>query len=162
MAKIPTPKPHIRYILDANMRWIVCYNWWLSLEKCWSHHLSRLKFVYPRMHFDKFGWNLPSGSGEEDFYILSMYFRYFVIISELKRAGALYKNNLESLNSSIHCANVGGNWSSGSWEEDEHVKSLRQRKRQRWQQRQRQRRPGRTTDKFWSEKLTWALMCKNL
>ena len=74
------------------------------------------------------------------------------IFYQLKRAGALYKNNLESLNSRIHCANVGGNWSSGSWEEDEHVKSLRQRKRQRWQQRQRRR----TADKFWSEKLTWA------
>ena len=39
-----------------------------------------------------------------------------------------------------------GFWPSGSGEEDENVKSLRQR----------QRRQRRTTDKFWSEKLTWA------
>ena len=45
------------------------------------------------------------------------------------------------------CAKFGWNWPSGSGEEDENVKSLRQRQRQ-------QRR--RTTDKFWSEKLTWA------
>ena len=44
------------------------------------------------------------------------------------------------------CAKFGWNWPSGSGEEDENVKSLQQR-----QQRQR-----RTTDKFWSEKLTWA------
>ena len=43
------------------------------------------------------------------------------------------------------CAKIGWNWLSGSGEEDENVKSLRQ---------QRQRRQ--TTDKFWSEKLTWA------
>ena len=29
----------------------------------------------------KFSWNWPGGSGEEHFIILSMYFRYFVIIS---------------------------------------------------------------------------------
>ena len=48
----------------------------------------------------------------------------------------------------MHCAKFCWNWPSGSGEEDENVESLRQRR----QQRQR-----RTTDKFWSEKLTWAL-----
>ena len=47
------------------------------------------------------------------------------------------------------CAKFGWNWPSGSGEEDENVKSLQQRQRQ-WQRRRR------TTDKFWSEKLTWA------
>ena len=47
------------------------------------------------------------------------------------------------------CAKFGGNWPSGSGEEDENVKSLRQRQR-------RGQRRRRTTDKFWSEKLTWA------
>ena len=47
------------------------------------------------------------------------------------------------------CAKFDWNWPSGSGEEDENVKSLRQRQRQRQQRR-------RTTDKFWSEKLTWA------
>ena len=46
------------------------------------------------------------------------------------------------------CAKFGWNWPSGSGEGDENMKSLRQqRQRQRWRQ---------TTDKFWSEKLTWA------
>ena len=49
------------------------------------------------------------------------------------------------------CANFGWNWPSGSGEEGENMKSLRQRRRQRQQRRRR-----RTTDKFWSEKLTWA------
>ena len=44
----------------------------------------------------------------------------------------------------IFCAKFGWNWPCGSGEEDENVKSLRQRRRQR-----------RTTEKFWSEKLTW-------
>ena len=43
-------------------------------------------------------------------------------------------------------AKFGWNWSSGSGEEIENVKSLQQQQRQ-WQQRL-------TTDKFWSEKLT--------
>ena len=42
------------------------------------------------------------------------------------------------------CAKFGWNWPSGSGE-DENVKSLRQ-----------QGRRPRTTDKLWSEKLTWA------
>ena len=46
------------------------------------------------------------------------------------------------------CAKFGWNWPSGSGEEDKNVKSL-----QRQQQQQRQ---WWTTDKFWSEKFTWA------
>ena len=46
------------------------------------------------------------------------------------------------------CAKFGWNWPSGSEEVDENVKSLRQRRR--WLQRRQ------TTDKFWSEKFTWA------
>ena len=60
--------------------------------------------------------------------------------------------NLNPLHPRMLCAKFGWNWPSGSGEEDENVKSLRQRRQQ--QRRQRQRR--RTTDKFWSEKLTWA------
>ena len=42
----------------------------------------------------KFGWNWPSGSGEEDFKISSMYFRYLVIISPWKRAEPFIWMNL--------------------------------------------------------------------
>ena len=48
------------------------------------------------------------------------------------------------------CAKFGWNLPNGFWEEDENVKSLQRRQHQ--QQRQRRQ----TTDKFWSEKLTWA------
>ena len=37
------------------------------------------------MHGAKFGWNWLSGTGEDDFKILSMYFHYFVIISPWKK-----------------------------------------------------------------------------
>ena len=76
-----------------------------------------------------------------------MYFRYFVIISLWKRAGPFIWN-LNSLYPRMHCAKFAWNWPSGSGEEDENVKSL--------SQRQRPRRQRRTTDKLWSEKLTWA------
>ena len=33
----------------------------------------------PRMLCSKFGWNWPSCSGEEDFWIMSMYLRYFLL-----------------------------------------------------------------------------------
>ena len=77
-----------------------------------------------------------------------MYFHDFVIISPWKRAGPFIRTNLNPLYPRMFCAKFDWNWPSGSGEEDENVKSLRQ-----WRQRQRRRR---TTDKFWSEKLTWA------
>ena len=43
-----------------------------------------VRFLYRRMLFVKFCWFCPSGSGE-DFHISSMYFRYFLILSSLKR-----------------------------------------------------------------------------
>ena len=52
--------------------------------------------LHPKMHCAKFGWNWLSGSWEDKFYILSIYFRYFVIISPWKRAGPTYLNKLES------------------------------------------------------------------
>ena len=48
------------------------------------------------MNCCKFGWNWRGGSGEEDFLILSMYFRYFVIISSKKKSGSLYLNKFKS------------------------------------------------------------------
>ena len=74
-------------------------------------------------------------------------FRNFVIIPPWKRAGPFIWTNLNPLYPSMLCAKFGCNWPSGSGEEDENVKSLRQR---------RQQRRRRTTDKFWSE-LTWVL-----
>ena len=101
------------------------------------------------MIYAKFGWNWPSGSGEEDFLNLSIYFHNFAIISPWKRAGPFIWTNLNPLHLRMLCAKFGWNWSTGSGEEDENVKSLQRRRRQRHRRR-------RTTDKFWSEKLTWA------
>mgnify|MGYP003684358579 CR=1 FL=1 len=98
--------------------------------------------LHPRMLCAKFGWSWISGSGEEDFLISSIYFHYFVIISPMERAGPFIWINLNALYPRMLCAKFGWNWPSGSGEEDENVKSLRKRRR--------------TTDKFWSEKLTWA------
>ena len=111
---------------------------WRNLN---SHH--------PRMLCAKFGWNWPSGSGEKYFLISSMYFRFFLIISPWKRAAPFIWTILYPLHPRMLCAKY-LNWSSGSGGEDESVKSLRQ---QQW---------WRTTDKFWSEKCTWALGSREL
>ena len=44
----------------------------------------------------KFGWNWPSGSGEEHFWISSIYFCYFVINSHCKRTRVNIWTNLNS------------------------------------------------------------------
>ena len=46
-----------------------------------------LNSPHQRMLCAKIGWNWRSGSGEENFWISSMYLHYFVIISPWKRAG---------------------------------------------------------------------------
>ena len=51
----------------------------------WKMRGLHLNSLHPKMLCAKFGWNWPSGSGEEDFQILSMHFRYFVFISTWKR-----------------------------------------------------------------------------
>ena len=111
---------------------------------------TNLNPLHPRMLCAKFGWNWPSGSGEEDFLISSMYFRYFVIISPWKRSGPIIRTKLNQPNPRMLCAKFGWNWLSGSGQEDENVKSL---------QTDRQT-DGRTDrqmmDDRWSEKLTWA------
>ena len=85
------------------------------------------------------------------FLISSMYFRYFLVISFLwKRVGPFIWTNLNPHHQRMICAKFGWNWPSGSGKEDENVKSLlslQQRQQWQWQQ---------TTDKFWSEKPTWA------
>ena len=43
--------------------------------------------LHSRMLCSMFGWNLPTGSGEEDFKNVSMYLRHFLIFSPWKRWG---------------------------------------------------------------------------
>ena len=92
----------------------------------------------------KFEWIWSSGSEEEDFLKLSTYFHYLVIISPWKWEGPFIWTNLNSLNTKMIFVRFGWNWPSGSGEEDENVKSLRQCQR------------SRTTNKFWLKKLTGA------
>ena len=49
------------------------------------------------MILTKFGWNWPSGSGEEDFFKSSIHFCNFLIISPWKRAEPLIGTNLKPL-----------------------------------------------------------------
>ena len=74
--------------------------------------------LHPRMLCAKFGWNWLSGSGEEDFWISSMYFRYFIIISPWRGVGPFIWTNLNSLHPGILCAKFDWNWPSSSEEED--------------------------------------------
>ena len=84
----------------------------------WFFIWKNLNPLCPRMLCAKFGWNWPSGSREEDFLISSMYFRYFVIIPNWKRAGPFIWTNLNPLWPRMLCAKFGWNWSSCSEEED--------------------------------------------
>ena len=52
--------------------------------------------LHPRMHSAKFGWNWPSGSGEEDYKISSMYYQLFSNYLSLEKGRALHLNKLES------------------------------------------------------------------
>ena len=58
----------------------------------------------------KFCWNWPSGCGGFFFRILSMYFRYFIIISPWKRALLFIWTNLSSLHPGMLCAKSGRTW----------------------------------------------------
>ena len=82
-------------------------------KKADHFNLTNLCPPYLRMFCAKFGWNWPSGSGEEDFLILSMYFHYFVIISPWKRTGPFIWTNLNPCHPRMLCAKLGWNWLSG-------------------------------------------------
>ena len=94
----------------------------LPLEKGEDLHLNKLESPSPK--YTLFRWNWPSGSGEEDFKNLSIYFRNFVIISPGKRAEPFIWTNLNPLHPRVNYPKFGWNWPSGFKEEDENVKSL--------------------------------------
>ena len=50
-------------------------------KMAWHLTWTNLNSLHSRVLFFKFGWNWPSGSGEELFLISSVYLRFFVIIS---------------------------------------------------------------------------------
>ena len=81
-------------------------------------HLKKLESLSSKDACAKIDWNWLSGSGEEDFFISSMYFRYFVIISPWKRVVPFVWTNLNPLHPRMLFAKFGWNWLSGSGEED--------------------------------------------
>ena len=120
---------------------------YLPLEKDRALHLNKSESP---SYKDALCQVWSSGSWEEDVYISSIHFRYFLIISPWKRARPFIWRNLNPLHPRMFCAKFGWNWPSGSWEEVENRKSLQtdghtdgQTDRQ-------------TTDERRSEKLTWA------
>ena len=72
------------------------FRYYLPLEKCWALHLNK--------HCAKFGWNWPSDSGEEDFLISSLSFRYFVLISPWTKVGPFIWTNLSPHHLRTRCA----------------------------------------------------------
>ena len=72
--------------------------------------------LHPRVLCVKFGWNWLSGSVGEDFYILSMYFRYFLVISSWKKVWLFIWANLNPLHPRMLYAKFGWNCHSGSGE----------------------------------------------
>ena len=116
----------------------------------WFFIWTNLNPLHPRMLCAKFGWNWPSGFWRRGLFFNSVnVFSLFRNYLPLGKDKALHFNKPESnpLHPRMLFAKFGWNWTSGSGEEDENGESLRH-----WQ-RQRRRR---STDKFWSEKLTWA------
>ena len=111
-------------------------------KKAWPFIWTNRNFLYPRMLPAKFNWNLPSGSGEEDFQITSIYFLYFANISPWKRTLPSIWTYVIALHARLILVIFGSNWQRRCAEEDENVKSLQM--------------DGQTPDDRWSEKLTWA------
>ena len=79
------------FILSMYFCYLVIISPW---KRAWPFIWTNLNPLHPRMHCAKFGWNWPSGSREEFFFILSMYFCYLVIISPWKRTGPFIGTNL--------------------------------------------------------------------
>ena len=117
-------------------RKIIIY--FMSLE--WFFIWTNLNPLHPRRHCVKCCWFWPHDFWEDFLKIVvNVFFSFFVIISPCNRARPFNRANLIYLHPRMICDKFGWNWSSGSGEEDENVKSLRQ-QRQRWRQ---------ITDKFW-------------
>ena len=102
---------------------------YLLLEIGGALHLNKLEFP-------------SSGCGKRIFFKFVNVFSQFHYYLPLEKSEPFILINLNPLYTRMLCVKFGWNWPSSSGEGNENVKSL-------GQQRQ-------TTDKFWSEKLSWA------
>ena len=116
------PMGHIAYLMKTVQ---INKHIWLLGEK--NHCLLRIEWfliwtnlnpLHPRVLCAKIGLNWPRSSGEENFEISSMYFRYLVIKSPWKWVWPFIWINLNPLHPGVLCANFVWNWTIGSGEED--------------------------------------------
>ena len=116
----------------------------------WFFIWTNLNPLHLRMLCAKFGWNWPSGSGEEEIFNLVNVFSLFRNYLPLEKVGAFHLNKLESPSPKDALSQVWLKLTQWFW-------------RKRWESKQctpKQRR--RTTDKFWSEKLTFFRLKEHL
>ena len=98
---------------------------YLPFEKDGALHLNKLDSPSPKDALCKVWLKLAHWFWRRRFFlILSMYFRYFIIISPWKRAGFFIWTKLNPLHPRMLCAKFGWKWLSGSWEEVNNRKSL--------------------------------------
>ena len=85
-------KKKIFLILSIYFRYFVIISPWKRVGPfIWTN----LNLLHPRILCTKFGWNWPSGSGEEDFFNFINLFLLFLNYLPLEKGGALYLNKLE-------------------------------------------------------------------
>ena len=123
-----------------NVFLLFCNYRYIPLEKGWALHLNKLKSSSPKRALCQVWLKLVQWFWRRRFLNFVSVFSLFRSYLPLGKGGALHLNKLESPSPKEALCQV---WLKG--EGDENVKSLRQRQQQR-----------RTTDKFWSEKVTWA------
>ena len=105
----------------AQWFWRRRFSYFVNVFSLFRNYLpleNKLESLSPKDALFKFGWNWPSGFGEEDFLISSMYFRYFINISPWKGTGPFIWTNLNPLDPRMIFAKFGWNWLFGSGEED--------------------------------------------
>ena len=107
------------------------------LRKVGPFLLTELNPLHPRIICTKFGWNWPTGSGEDNFLKFVKVFLQFCNYLPYEKGGALYFPSPKDTLCQVWLKLA--KWFWRRW------------KSEKWQQ-QRQCK----TDKLWSEKLTWA------
>ena len=111
----------------------------------WFFIWTNLNPLHPMMLWAKFGCNWLSGSGEEDFFNFDNVFSLFRNYLPLEKGGALHLKKLESPLPKDALCQVWLKLAQWFW--------IRRWKCEKFTDRRTDRQ---TTDKRWSEKLTWA------
>ena len=119
----------------------------------WHLIWTKLNPFYPRLLCVTFGWNRPSNSGEQIFFLISsMYLRCIVIISPWERTWLFIWRNLNPLYQRMLCAKFGLKlgqwfWKVNKWKIYRHTD---------------RRTEGQTTENRRQKRLLWALSSDEL